>query len=57
LPRISAWIRRARNAIKQAGVQAVELSDGIEITPGKISIGRMYLAKGAGIPIRCRQGL
>jgi len=39
-------LRRARNAAKQAGVQAVELSDRIEITPGKISIGTIHLAKG-----------
>jgi UvrD-like helicase C-terminal domain/AAA domain len=39
-------LRRARNAIKQAGFAAVELSDKIEITSGKISIGTMHLAKG-----------
>ena len=39
-------LRRARNTAKQAGVQATELSDKIEITPGKISIGTMHLAKG-----------
>jgi superfamily I DNA/RNA helicase len=39
-------LRRARNAVKQADVQAVELSDKIEITPGKISIGTMHVAKG-----------
>jgi hypothetical protein len=39
-------LRRARNAVKQAGVEAVELSDKSEITPGKISIGTMHLAKG-----------
>jgi superfamily I DNA/RNA helicase len=39
-------LRRARNVVKQAGVQAVELSDKIEITPGKVSIGTMHLAKG-----------
>ena len=33
-------------AVKASGVQAVELSDKIEITPGKISIGSMHLAKG-----------
>jgi superfamily I DNA/RNA helicase len=38
-------LRRARNAVKQAGLPAVELSDKIEITPGKISIGTMHLAK------------
>jgi superfamily I DNA/RNA helicase len=39
-------LRRARAAIKKAGAQAVELSDRIEITPGKVSIGTMHLAKG-----------
>jgi superfamily I DNA/RNA helicase len=39
-------LRRARNAVKQAGVQATELSDRIEVTPGKLSIGAMHLAKG-----------
>jgi superfamily I DNA/RNA helicase len=32
--------------VKQAGVQALELSDRIEITPGKLFIGTMHLAKG-----------
>jgi superfamily I DNA/RNA helicase len=44
--RSSRELRRARNAIKQVGIQAVEFSDRIEITPGKISIGTMHLAKG-----------
>jgi superfamily I DNA/RNA helicase len=39
-------LRRARNAIKRAGVQPVDLSDKIEITPGRLSIGTMHLAKG-----------
>jgi superfamily I DNA/RNA helicase len=39
-------LRRARAAVKRAGVPAVELSDRIEITPGKLSIGTMHLAKG-----------
>src|ERR1700730_1073024 len=39
-------LRRARNVVKQAGVRAIELSDKIEITPGKVSIGTMHLAKG-----------
>ena len=39
-------LRRARNAVKQAGVSAVEISDKIEVTPGKLSIGTMHLAKG-----------
>lgn len=33
-------------AVKQADVLAVELSDKIEIIPGKLSIGTMHLAKG-----------
>ena len=32
--------------VKRAGVPAIELSDKIEITPGKLSIGTMHLAKG-----------
>jgi superfamily I DNA/RNA helicase len=44
--RSSRELRRARNAIKQAGVQAVELSERIEITPRKVSIGTTHLAKG-----------
>jgi superfamily I DNA/RNA helicase len=36
----------ARNAVKQAGVQAIELTDKIEVAPGKVSIGTMHLAKG-----------
>jgi superfamily I DNA/RNA helicase len=39
-------LRRARNVVKEVGVPAVELSDKIEITPGKVSIGTMHLAKG-----------
>ena len=38
--------RRARNAVKQAGVPAIELTDRIEVTPGRVSIGTMHLAKG-----------
>jgi hypothetical protein len=38
-------LRRARNTVKQAGVSAVEISDKIEVTPGKLSIGTMHLAK------------
>jgi hypothetical protein len=44
--RSSHELRRARAATKQAGVPAVELSDRIEVTPGKVSIGTMHLAKG-----------
>jgi superfamily I DNA/RNA helicase len=43
-------LRAARNVVKQAGVQAIELSDKIEITPGKVSIGTMHLAKGLEFP-------
>jgi hypothetical protein len=39
-------LRRARNAVNGAGVQAIELTDRIEVTPGKVSIGTMHLAKG-----------
>jgi superfamily I DNA/RNA helicase len=39
-------LRRARDAVKRAGIRTVELSDKIEITPGKLSIGMMHLAKG-----------
>src|SRR5271166_5308694 len=39
-------LRRARNAVKRAGVQAIELTDSIEVTPGKVSISTMHLAKG-----------
>ena len=31
--------------VKRAGLSAIELSDKIEITPGKLSIGTMHLAK------------
>jgi mRNA-degrading endonuclease RelE of RelBE toxin-antitoxin system len=44
--RSSRELWRARAAVKQAGVPAVELSDRIEVTPGKVSIGTMHLAKG-----------
>jgi superfamily I DNA/RNA helicase len=39
-------LRRVRVMVKRAGVPAIELSDKIEITPGKLSIGTMHLAKG-----------
>jgi mRNA-degrading endonuclease RelE of RelBE toxin-antitoxin system len=39
-------LRRVRAMVKEAGVPAIELSDKIEITPGKLSIGTMHLAKG-----------
>ena len=39
-------LRRVRAMVKRAGVPAIELSDKIDITPGKLSIGTMHLAKG-----------
>ncbi len=39
-------LRRARAAVKQAGAASVELSDKIEITEGRLSVGTMHLAKG-----------
>lgn len=39
-------LRRARAAVKRAGVPAVELSEKVEITPGHLAIGTMHLAKG-----------
>jgi hypothetical protein len=39
-------LRRARNAVKGAGVQAIELTDRIEVTAGRVAIGTMHLAKG-----------
>jgi hypothetical protein len=44
--RASGQLRRARAAAKTAGAAAVELSDKIEMTQGRISIGIMHLAKG-----------
>jgi hypothetical protein len=44
--RSSAQLRRARSAAKQSGVPVVELSDKVETTPGRLSIGTMHLAKG-----------
>jgi superfamily I DNA/RNA helicase len=38
--------RRARNAVKQACVEAIELTDRVEVTPGRVAIGTMHLAKG-----------
>jgi superfamily I DNA/RNA helicase len=40
-------LRRARAAAKQADLQAIELTDRVEVTPGKVSIGTMHLAKGS----------
>jgi superfamily I DNA/RNA helicase len=39
-------LRRARNAVEQAGVEEIELTDRIEVAPGKVAIGTMHLAKG-----------
>ena len=39
-------LRRVRAMVKRAGVPTVELSDKLEITPSRVSIGTMHLAKG-----------
>jgi UvrD-like helicase C-terminal domain/AAA domain len=44
--RARSQLRRARAAVKTAGAAAVELSDKIETSQGRISIGTMHLAKG-----------
>jgi hypothetical protein len=44
--RSSAQLRRARIAAKQGGAPAIELSDKVETTAGRLSIGTMHLAKG-----------
>jgi superfamily I DNA/RNA helicase len=44
--RAPGQLRRARGAVKAAGATAVELSDKIQSTEGRISIGTMHLAKG-----------
>lgn len=44
--RSSRELRRARSAVKHAGISATELSDAAETTTGRISIGTMHLAKG-----------
>jgi superfamily I DNA/RNA helicase len=44
--RTNGQLRRARTAVKTAGAAAVELSDKIGATQGRISIGTMHLAKG-----------
>jgi superfamily I DNA/RNA helicase len=44
--RSAAQLRRARDAAKQSGAPAVELSNKVETTPGRLSIGTMHLAKG-----------
>jgi hypothetical protein len=44
--RSPAQLRRARMAVKRSGASAVELTDKVETTPGRISIGTIHLAKG-----------
>jgi superfamily I DNA/RNA helicase len=44
--RSSRELRRARAAIKRAGAPSVELSEKIEVTEGRLSVGTMHLAKG-----------
>src|SRR5438270_11025123 len=44
--RASGQLRRASAAVKSGGISAVELSDKVETSEGRISIGTMHLAKG-----------
>lgn len=44
--RSEAQLRRARMALKGAGVPAVELSDKVEMTTGHVSVSTMHIAKG-----------
>jgi superfamily I DNA/RNA helicase len=44
--RSTGQLRRARRAVKQSGAAAVELSEKVETTAGRLSIGTMHLAKG-----------
>jgi len=44
--RSGAQVRRGRAAVRAAGVPTVELSEKVEITAGRVSIGPMHLAKG-----------
>jgi superfamily I DNA/RNA helicase len=44
--RANGQLRRARAAIKVTGLPAVELSEKVETTAGRVSIGTMHLAKG-----------
>jgi superfamily I DNA/RNA helicase len=39
-------LHRARAAVKRSGVPAVELSDAIEVSPDRLAISTMHLAKG-----------
>jgi hypothetical protein len=43
--RAGGQLRRARAAVKAAGLTAVELSEKVEISAGRVSIGTMHLAK------------
>jgi UvrD-like helicase C-terminal domain/AAA domain len=43
--RSPAQLRRARIAVKRSGAAAVELTDKVETTPGRVSIGTIHLAK------------
>jgi len=44
--RSDAELRRARAAVKAAGVRAVELNDKVEVEDGAVAIGTMHFAKG-----------
>ncbi len=44
--RSAAELKRARAAVKVAGVRAVELSDRVEIEDGAVAISTMHFAKG-----------
>ena len=44
--RSSAQIDRARQAVSMAGMEAIELDDGVETRSGHVSICTMHLAKG-----------
>ncbi|MCH8998024.1 MAG: ATP-binding domain-containing protein, partial [Proteobacteria bacterium] len=44
--RSQSQMKRARAALKASGAQAVELSDKVETTAGRVSISTMHLAKG-----------
>jgi superfamily I DNA/RNA helicase len=44
--RSEAELKRARVAVKEAGVRAVELSDKVEVEEGAVAISTMHFAKG-----------
>jgi len=44
--RSPAEVKRARRAVESAGLEAVELDDGSEASPGKVALSTMHLAKG-----------